>query len=218
MPFSLLYLADLPLEEQVPLILRHLDIKPADSQHDMQTVEALRRQTGQRRWGRDPDGMTDGFDYDLNGTVFVASVGQVPVATARIHAVSPSASVSPSEREFPGIALDALAHGTFVDFSGLAIDGKALAQAPALPYAMLRLAVMACEFHEAGLCVSVVGSAERDWFARGLMMSRLDHPAETSSGRMPMAIDFRRQRASLYEQFPFYRSSEPELARIIASL
>src|SRR5690606_9411091 len=112
--------------------------------------------------------LVDHLDETPNSYCFGIFMERQLVATVRLHHLTHAVPVSPVMTVFGDRLMPRLAAGeTFIDPSRLAVDPELSSSTNRLlPYATLRLAVMANEYFQATSCVSMIRAEHAAFYNR----------------------------------------------------
>jgi hypothetical protein len=212
---------DRDFSRRVSRLVAGTDYRRADSVAQREEIGRLRAQA-YRRDGAVSVGSrmtsTDPFDGSSNAHVFGLYIGGELASSLRLHVGSNSQLSFPSLEVFPEYLRSKLEVGKVViDATHFVADERLSKCHRDLPYATLRLGVLAAEHFGADVSLVAV-SAEQQPFYRCAFNYRMVCEArpypETAKCLCLMALHFPSAADHLYRQYPFFHSSRAERQKL----
>ncbi len=165
--------------------------------------------------------LVDHLDETPNCYCFGIFMDGELISTVRLHHLTHAMPISPAMTVFGDRLMPRLAAGeTFIDPSRLAIDPDLSSSANrSLPYATLRLAVMANEYFGATGCVSMIRAEHAAFYARIFGSAAVGTPRIYPPFTFPAFLYESRCADNLQptlERFPFFRSTAGERRMMFA--
>lgn len=205
-------------------MLERIEYRRCESGEDLEAVYRLRYRAYHEHGLLDTiiDGkLVDHLDETPNCYCFGIFMDGQLVSTVRLHHLTRDVPVSPVMTVFGDRLMPRLAAGeTFIDPSRLAIDPDLSSSANrALPYATLRLAVMANEFFDATSCVSMIRAEHAAFYTRIFGSAAVGAPRIYPPFTFPAFLYESRcaeNMAPTLERFPFFWSTPGERRMMFA--
>ncbi|MGO9007783.1 MAG: N-acyl amino acid synthase FeeM domain-containing protein [Beijerinckiaceae bacterium] len=169
---------------------------------------------------REDERLVDEFD-DLGK---VANIGlyydDKLISALRIHFLEELSDVSPATHVFPEVLGPYLAAGNrIIDPSRLVTDYGFSRAFPELPYAALRLSVMASEYHRADFAVATLRAEHQAAYRRAFFATPVcpprDYPLLSKKIGL-MLVNYKVDRARIYKRGPYFASTAEERSAIFA--
>ncbi len=162
--------------------------------------------------------LADPFDETENGYIFGLYVAGELASSIRIHVGSKSQPVFPSLEVFPEYLQPELDLGKLlIDTTRFVADERLAIRHRDLPYATLRLCVMAAEHFGAELLVAAVSAEQQPFYRRAFNFRMVCAPRPYPQAAKPlclMTLNFPSVVGYLYERYPFFRSSPVERQKL----
>lgn len=203
--------------QNVSLFLRRVTYRRAMSQEDREAIFRLRYEANVREQtiaSNDTGILTDDFDDVANGVNVCVLVDGELCASIRLHLLSPETPDSPLLHAYPEIMSDKLKSGfRVVDITRLAADYEKARSHRYLPYATVRLSMLAAMQWNADLIMAGVRKEHIPFYRREFMAEQLTEPVPYPRLIKLIAlfqIDYRKNGAAIISKHPFHASSEEE--------
>ncbi len=205
-------------------LLERIEYRRCESGEDLEAAYRLRYKAYHEHGLLDTivDGkLVDHLDETANCYTFGIFMDGDLVATVRLHHLTHAVPVSPVMTVFGDRLMPRLAAGeSFIDPSRLAVDPDLTSSANrALPYATLRLAVMANEYFDATSCVCMIRAEHAAFYQRIFGSAAMGTPRIYPPFTFPAFLYESRCDENLMptlERFPFFRSTAGEQRRMFA--
>lgn len=159
--------------------------------------------------------VTDRFDDAPNVWNFGISVDGELCGSFRIHVLTSEWRLSYTTEVFGDVLHERLDRGeVFVDPARFVADPEKGQRFQELPYLMVRLGYMACEYFNADTGLTMVRTDHQAFYRRVFLSETIagprPFPGWDTKRAVLMATDFRRVREKILERFPIMRSSASE--------
>jgi len=136
------------------------------------------------------------------------------VSALRIHNLLDARDTSPALDAFPDLLRGPLLDGKrIVDCNRFVTSHAASRAYPELPYATVRLSVMAGAHYDSDISTATVRVEHQAFYKRSFFAQPLSEPRHYPTLTKPlllMAVDFANDEKRIYERSSFYRSTEAE--------
>ncbi len=202
-------------------LMAGVDYRRADRLVQREAIGRLRNQADRREGAvSTPPAMTlsDPFDETDNAHVFGLYVAGELVSSLRIHVGSEPRPTLPSLEVFPEYLQPELDVGKVViDTTRFVADERLSRQYPDLPYATLRLSIVAAEYFGADLLVAPVSTEHQPFYQRAFNYRVVCAPRCYPLAAKPlslMILHFPSVADYLYQRYPFFRSSPAERQKL----
>jgi len=157
---------------------------------------------------------TDAFDRQSNVWIFGVYLDGVLASSIRVHVASPENSSAPATSVFPDILMPEIDKGrTIVDPTRFVADEHLARQNPELPYATVRLGLVASEHFRADIGLATVRTEHRAFYKRLFGLEPLGQPRDYPNLAKPiclMGINYPEARTRILERYPYLRSTAEE--------
>jgi len=198
-----------------------VDYRRAGSLEQRDAIGRLRNQATRREGAVSATSamtLADPFDEAGNGYIFGLYVAGELASSLRIHVGSKSQSTFPSLEVFPEYLRPELDVGKVViDTTRFVADERLSREHRDLPYATLRLCMLAAEHFGADLLVATVSAEHQPFYRRAFNYQMVCAPRRYPRAATPlclMMLDFRSVADYLYQRYPFFRSSPVERQKL----
>lgn len=165
--------------------------------------------------------LADRFDGVDNAWTFGIFVDGELCSSLRICVASPSMPDTPAVEAFGDILRPELAKGrVIVDPNRFVAEPDRHTKFPALPYATLRLAYVACQHFNADLGTATVRKEHQAFYRKVFLHQPMCEPRPYPTLTKPlslMAVDFRSKREQVFARYPLFRSTAAERARLFGT-
>ena len=203
--------------QNVSLFLTRVTYRRATSSKDREAIFRLRYEANLREQtiaSNDSGILTDDFDNVANGVNVCVLVDGELCASIRLHLLSPETPNSPLLHAYPEIMSDKLRSGfRIVDITRLAADYQKARSHRYLPYATVRLSMLAAKQWDADLIMAGVRKEHIPFYRREFMAEPLTDPRPYPTLIKLLAlfeIDYRKVGHRIISQHPFHDSSNEE--------
>jgi hypothetical protein len=136
------------------------------------------------------------------------------VSALRVHALMEVRDTSPALQAFPELLRPHVLAGKSIVDPNRFVTSRAASRAyPELPYATVRLSVMASAHYNAHLATATVRVEHQAFYTRSFFAVPASEPREYPTLTKPlllMLVDFAKSEQQIYERGSFYRSTESE--------
>jgi hypothetical protein len=207
--------------QNVSLFLKRVTYRRATSNQDREAIFRLRYEANLREQtiaANDSGILTDDFDDAENGVNVCVLVDGELCASIRLHLLSPETPDSPLLHAYPEIMNGKLNSGArIVDITRLAADYEKARPYRYLPYATVRLSMLAAIQWDADLIMAGVRKEHIPFYRREFMAEQLTEPVPYPRLIKLIAlfqIDYRQNGAAIIEKHPFHASTEEERCAI----
>jgi hypothetical protein len=203
--------------------IKKVSYRRAETEADLCAIKHLRYQAYLKEGAieiRDDELLVDEFDnLGRVANIGLYYDGQL-ISALRIHFLREPGDMSPAVHSFPEFLCPYLAEGNrIVDPSRLVTDYAFSREFPELPYATLRLSVMASEFHRADFAVATLRAEHQAAYKRAFFATPLCEPRDyplLSKKIGLMLIKYKEDRNRILARGPYFDSTEEERAAIFA--
>jgi hypothetical protein len=155
--------------------------------------------------------VTDQFDELPNAWTFGVYFDGTLYGSVRISILTSEWRQSSSAETFGDIVLPRLDRGeVIVDPSRFVADPDRARRFPELPYMIVRLAFLACEYFKADLGLAIVRAEHQAFYRRVFLHETIAEPRIYPGLLKPvglMAADFPKMRGTVFERYPMMRST-----------
>lgn len=213
-----------PFSRSVMDLLDRIEYRRCETGEDLEAVYRLRYKAYREHGLLDTivDGkLVDHLDETANCYCFGIFLEGQLAATVRLHHLSHAVPVSPVMTVFGDRLMPRMAAGeTFIDPSRLAVDTElSTSSNRLLPYATLRLAVMANEYFSATSCVSMIRAEHAAFYQRIFGSVAVGAPRTYPPFTFPAFLYESRCEDNLGKtltRFPFFHSTQVERRMMFA--
>ena len=157
---------------------------------------------------------SDHYDDMENARLFGVYFDDKLVSSIRISVISAQHPMSPSAEIFPEFIQPWIDAGqTVIDPTRFVVDHAAARLYPELAYITIRLAPLACEYFHADQLLAAVRAEHQAFYRRVSGHSTICPPRAWPALAKPLAlmkVDVNGIRGSLYDRYPFFRSTLAE--------
>lgn len=164
---------------------------------------------------------TDAFDTQSNVWIFGVYLDGMLASSIRVHVASPENSSAPATAVFPDLLLPEIDKGrTIVDPTRFVADEQLARQNPELPYATVRLGLVASEHFRADIGLATVRMEHRAFYKRLFGLEPLGEPRTYPNLAQPiclMGISYPESRTRILERYPYLRSTAEEREMLFGS-
>jgi hypothetical protein len=206
---------------RVSQLMAGVDYRRADSLAQRDAIWRLRNQATRREGAVSATSamtLADPFDEAGNGYIFGLYVAGQLASSLRIHVGSKSQSTFPSLEVFPEYLRPELDVGKVViDTTRFVADERLSREHRDLPYATLRLSMIAAEHFGAELLVAAVSAEQQPFYRRAFNYRMVCATRPYPRAAKPlclMTLHFPSVAGYLYERYPFFRSSPIERQKL----
>lgn len=162
--------------------------------------------------------LTDRFDDAPNSWIFGVFVDGQLASSLRISVATPAMPDTPAVEAFPDLLLPELALGkTIVDPNRFVADPLRGVKFPALPYATLRLAYVACAHFNADIGTATVRREHQAFYRRVFLHQPLCEPRPYPTLTKPlslMSVHYPSMRGRVFARYPMFRSTQIERTQL----
>jgi hypothetical protein len=206
---------------RVTKFVERVTYRRAETDADVDAIRHLRYEAYLKEGAievREDERLVDEFDEIGN----VANVGiyydDNLIAALRLHFLASPSDVSPATHSFPEVLGPYLASGKrIVDPSRLVTDYGFSRLFPELPYAALRLSVMASEYHHADFAVATLRAEHQAAYKRAFFATSICPPRHyplLSKKIGLMLISYKADRERILKRGPYFGSTAEERAAL----
>jgi hypothetical protein len=158
--------------------------------------------------------LEDKFDEGANICNFGLYLDGELISALRMHVLHGDQRTSPAAATFPDLLFPELDRGkTIIDPNRFVANFSRARSVPELPYATLRLPIMAADYFDAELITATVRSEHQAFYSRVLrcyaVCAPRVYPNLTKLFGL-MVADFKRDRAGVVRRYPFFDSTPLE--------
>jgi len=211
--------------ESVRMLLNSMEIRAARSDAERERIYRLRYAAYLREGALPPNApllFKDRFDDASNGVSIGAYLEGRLAGSIRFHVIDATRRDAPAMQVFADVLQPYIDGGaTLVDPTRFVADASAMRAYPKLPYALVRLAYLACEFFDAEHGLATVRT-EHQAFYRRIFGHRPICPARPypllAKPISLMMVDFRRLKGEVLDRYSFMESTPQERERLFAGI
>lgn len=160
----------------------------------------------------------DDLDRAPNVSIFGLYLDGHLASSIRVHVATPETPVAPALAVFGDILGARIAAGeTIVDPTRFVVDQEFSRLHPGLPYATVRMGMLASEHADADYALATVRTEHRAFYRRLLFMEPVGEPRYYPNLKNPinlMGVSFPLMRQSVYKRYPFMSSTREEQERL----
>lgn len=214
-----------PFAKRLTNFLQDVDYRAASDPVDRQAIFRLRYECYRREDAISANTsrlFSDDYDAMDNCHLFGIHLDDELVASIRFHVISPEKPYGPAKDVFPDIVGPMINSGmTLIDPTRLVVDEEMSKRHPELPYATIRIAVMAAEHFEADLMFATVRKEHQGFYKRYFGCQTLCEPRPYPTLLKPISLMAGRPpelRDQLMERFPIFLSTFTERRLLFAAL
>jgi N-acyl-L-homoserine lactone synthetase len=208
---------DIEFPDRIAKLLAQVDYRRADSREEREAIGRLRYEAYLREGAiraNSSKTFSDPYDETENAYLFGLHVGGQLASSLRLHVASKEQPDTPSLEVFSDVLQPLIDAGeTLVDSTRFVADEGLSRVHRGLPYATLRLCMLAAEYFGADHLLAAVRVEHQAFYKRAFNHSvicearpypKLDKPISLMTVHFPSAAD------RLYRRYPFFRSSHNE--------
>ena len=203
--------------DRVELLLARADCRLATSGKQREAIFRLRHATGNRVGAvthRSALTLWDTYDYSGNVYLLGLYIGDELASSIRLHISSKEQHELPSCDVFGDVLRAEFDTGqVIVDCTRFVADEALSRLYRELPYATLRLCMLAAKHFNADHLITAASPAHQAFYRRGFNFRAISgprhHPDWASSVRL-MTLNYRMAADDLYRRYPFFRSTAAE--------
>jgi hypothetical protein len=207
--------------DRIATLLARIDCRRADTSEERESIYRLRYQAYLREGAisADPSGrFADADDEADNAYVFGLYVDGELASSLRLHVACKEYPDFPSLHVFPDVLQPFLDAGkVLVDSTRFVADEKLSRLHRGLPYATLRICMLAAEYFGADHLLAAVRAEHQAFYRRAFSHQLLCEPRPYPRLAKPislMTVHFPSAAERLYRRYPFFRSSVFEQRRL----
>lgn len=207
--------------DRVARLVASIDYRRADSVEDREAIFRLRYAAYRREGGisANTDKMfRDQFDDTDNGYLFGLYIGDQLATAIRLHAASSAHPDFPSLKVFHDYLQPELDAGkVLIDTTRFVADERLSRLHRGLPFATVRLCVLAAEHFNADHVLAAVRTEHQAWYGRSFNLEVVCEPRPYPQLAKPislMTVNFPGIREEWFRRYPFFRSSAFERRRL----
>ena len=202
--------------DRIEPLLARVDCRLVTSGTEREAIFRLRHAAGMRGGAvspRSPLSLWDPYDYCGNVYLFGLHLDGELASSIRLHIASKEQPTLPSLDVFGDVLRPKLADGqVIIDCTRFVADEPLSRLYRELPYATLRVCVMAAEYFDADRLITAATPAQQAFFRRAFNYSAISEPRhhpDLAACRL-MALNYSTAADDLYRQYPFFRSTPAE--------
>ncbi|GAC1336514.1 MAG: hypothetical protein NVSMB26_23200 [Beijerinckiaceae bacterium] len=203
--------------EKVQQLIDRVEYRRVESRRQLEDIFCLRYEAYFKEGAIEPNSserLEDKFDEGANVQNFGLYMDGQLISALRIHILHGDQRRSPAAATFPELLFPELDKGKIIIDPNRFVAGYRRARSlPELPYATLRLAIMAADYFDAEMITATVRPEHQAFYLRILRCHPLCEPrAYPNLSKLfgLMAADFKRDRAGVVRRFPFFDSTLAE--------
>jgi hypothetical protein len=207
--------------DRIATLLARIDCRRADTSEEREAIYRLRYQAYLREGAisADPsEKFVDAEDKADNAYIFGLYVDGALASSLRLHIASREYPDFPSLHVFPDVLQPLLDAGKIlVDSTRFVADEKLSRLHRGLPYATLRICMLAAEYFRADHLLAAVRAEHQAFYRRAFSHQLLCEPRPYPRLAKPislMTVHFPSAAERLYRRYPFFRSSVFEQRRL----
>jgi len=209
------------LSDRISALLARIDCRRADTAADRESIFRLRYQAYLREGAisRNLSGrFSDAYDETPNAYLFGLYIDDELASSIRIHVVSKEHPASLSLQAFPDILQPEIDAGKIIIDPTRFVADEALSRLHrGLPYATLRLSMVAAEHFHADLVLAAVRAEHQAFYRRAFNQRVICEPRPYPNLTKPlslMAIHYPTAVGELWRQYPFIPSTLSERRKL----
>lgn len=210
--------------DRISGFIEAIEAQRADTDEEREAIFRLRYDAYLREGAIEPSysrRFADRFDELDNVFVFAVRFEGKLVSSIRVNVVSEDYPDSPAMDVFPDILLPRVKAGqVIIDATRFVVDAAASRLHPELPYATVRLGVLACEYFHADLGLATVRVEHQAFYKRLLLADVISQPRMYPSLKQPislMATDCHEKGGRILLRHPAMRSTPIERERLFGN-
>ncbi len=215
--------ANLTLEDRVKAIAHRVEYRRMVDFEDREAIYHLRRRAYSKKYANVEEWAAEAIDdphVDNSVTIgmFIDGrlVGSVKVTVATL------AFPDCQSRTFAPNVVDALLDkgGVYIDPGRLVADPAATREFPELPYLLIKIPMLACQYFEAHSCFSLVAANHASFYRRVFKSKMISGPIwyePLQSDVLLMCGSVDDVRASILKRFPFWKAQYLEMRQMFGS-
>ncbi len=207
--------------ERVALLLSRIDCRLATSDEEREAIVCLRHEAAMREranFGRSPLTFADRYDEGGNVYLFGLYIDDELASSLRLHVARNARHQFPSFETFADVLQIKLDAGEVIIDSTRFVADEYLAQFNReLPYATLRLCMLAAEHFNADRLIAVAGPQHQAFYRRAFNYRLISEPRPDPFLGAPvrlMMLHYPTAAGELYRRYPFFRSTPAERQKI----
>ncbi len=203
--------------DQIARLVERIDCRRANTDADRAAIFRLRYQAYMRDGTISPnvaETFSDPYDEKGNVHLFGLYIGDSLASSIRLHIASASHPESPTVEVFPDILQPEIDAGKIlVDPTRFVVDDKLSRINRGLPYATIRICMLATEHFNADFALAAVRAEHQAFYRRAFNHRLVCEPRAYPLLAAPislMAVHMPTAREQLYRRYPFFRSTAAE--------
>jgi hypothetical protein len=212
---------DKNLSDRIAALLARIEYRRVDSAEEREPIFRLRYDAYLREGAIPPNPsgtFSDAYDDTPNAYLFALYIDDELASSIRIHVASKEHPAGLSVAAFPDILQPELDAGkVIIDPTRFVADERLSRIHRGLPYATLRLSMVAAEHFDADLVLAAVRVEHQAFYRRAFNQQLICEPRPYPNLTKPlslMAIQYRTAVAELWRRYPFIPSSVAERRRL----
>ncbi len=206
-----------PERDQIARLVDRIDCRRADSHAEREAIFRLRYQAYMRDGTISPNvagTFSDPYDEKGNVYLFGLYIDDSLASSIRLHIASAAHRESPTVEVFSDILQPELDAGkVIVDPTRFVVDDKFSRLNRGLPYATIRICMLATEYFNADFALAAVRAEHQAFYRRAFNHRLVSEPRPYPLLATPislMAVHLPTAREQLYRRYPFFRSTLAE--------
>jgi hypothetical protein len=203
--------------DKVQNLVDRIEYRRVENRGQLDEVLSLRYDAYIKEGALDPDPsgkLEDQFDQGTHVRNVGLYLDGCLVSALRLHVVEGRQRVSPAMDSFPEWVGPRLDEGkVLLDPNRFVADYRRARSLPELPYATLRLAIMAADYFNVDLITATVRAEHQAFYARVLYCHPVCPPRPYPKLTKPiglMAAEFKKDHSAVLRRYPFFRSTLDE--------
>ncbi len=191
---------------------------------DREAVFHLRREAYANRMGVAKEWAAEKVDdaYEPNSATIGLFIDKKLVGSFKVTVATAEYPESQSGKAFPDEVNRELALGKmFIDPGRFVADQKATLEFPELPYLLMKVPVMACQYFDADECFSLIRKEHHTFYRRVFNAEILAGPAwcePLNFDWVLMTSKVHQVRDSVFKRFPFWKASFLEMRQLFGAV
>jgi hypothetical protein len=210
--------------EKVQNLIDRIEYRRVEDRRQLEEILSLRYEAYIKEGALDPHPsgkLEDQFDESAHVRNIGLFMDGDLVSALRLHVLDDRQRVSPAVESFPEWVGPRLDEGKVIlDPNRFVADYRRARSLPELPYATLRLAIMAADYFNVDLITATVRAEHQAFYARVLYCHPVCPPRPYPKLTKPiglMAAEFKKDHSAVLRRYPFFRSTLEERHRLFGS-
>lgn len=214
---------NLTLDERIKAIAHRTEYRRMVDFEDREAVYHLRRRAYAKNNANAEEWAAEAIDdpHEANSQTIGLFIDGRLVGSVKVT-VATQAYPECQSRKYAPQAVDALLEtgGVFIDPGRLVADPDATREYPELPYLLIKIPILACQYFEAHSCLSLVAIRHAPFYKRVFNSKAISEPVwcePLQSDLLLMCGSVDDVRTSVLQRFPFWKTNYLEMRQMFGS-